>query len=90
MRTISLAMMSVASSQEMRSYLLFPRFCGLRSPSGSQSTLLSGYRIRLGEYVRFLYAVMYGAGRDLRPGSRTAPLRSIFHGRKLAPSYFQS
>ena len=49
MRTISLAMMSVASSQEMRSYLLTPRFCGLRSPSGSQSTLLSGYRMRFGE-----------------------------------------
>ena len=49
MRTISEAMMSVASSHEMRSYLLMPRFCGLRSPFGSQSTRLRGYRIRLGE-----------------------------------------
>ena len=33
-RAISLAMMSVASSQEMRTYLLLPRFCGFRSPFG--------------------------------------------------------
>ena len=49
MRVISPAMMSVASSQEMRTYLLLPRFCGLRSPFGSQSTRLSGYLTRLGE-----------------------------------------
>ena len=53
-RAISLAMMSVASSQEMRTYLLLPRFCGFLSPSGSQSMRLSGYLTRLGEYVRFL------------------------------------
>ena len=49
MRLISLTMMSVASSHEMRTYLLLPRFCGLRSPLGSQSTRLSGYLMRLGE-----------------------------------------
>ena len=46
---ISAAMMSVASSQEMRTYLLLPRFCVFLSPSGSQSTRLSGYLTRLGE-----------------------------------------
>ncbi len=49
MRTISRAMMSVASSQLMRSNFDLPRFCGLRSPSGSQSTRLSGKGMRLGE-----------------------------------------
>ena len=53
-RRISAAMRSVASSQLMRTNLLLPRFCGLRSPFGSQSTRLSGYLTRLGEYVRFL------------------------------------
>ena len=35
-------------------YLLLPRFCGLRSPLGSQSTRIMGNLIRLGEKVRFL------------------------------------
>jgi len=46
---ISFAMISVASSQETRWYLLFPRFCGFLSPSGFQSHLLSGYLDSIGE-----------------------------------------
>ena len=49
MRLTSSATSLCASSQEMRTYLLLPRFCGFRSPLGSQSTRLSGYLIRLGE-----------------------------------------
>jgi len=42
MRVISETTMASASSQEMRWYLLLPRFCGFRSPFGSQSTRFSG------------------------------------------------
>ena len=49
MRLISSATNCEASSQEMRTYLLLPRFCGFRSPLGSQSTRFSGYLTRLGE-----------------------------------------
>ena len=42
MRSTSAATISVASSQLIRSYLLLPRFCGLRSPCGSQSTRFMG------------------------------------------------
>ena len=42
MRRHSSAMMSMASSQLMRSNSLLPRFSGLRSPFGSQSTRFMG------------------------------------------------
>ena len=42
MRSISPVMTSSASFQEMRLYLLTPRFCGLRSPLGSKSTRIMG------------------------------------------------
>ena len=48
-RAISLETMSSASSQEMRSYADFPRFCGLRFPSGSKSTRFIGYLMRSSE-----------------------------------------
>ncbi len=53
-RSISPVMMSRASSQEMRTYLLTPRFWMLRSPLGSKSTRFMGNRIRAGEWTRFL------------------------------------
>ena len=42
MRRHSSAMISMASSQLMRSNALLPRFSGLRSPLGSQSTRFMG------------------------------------------------
>jgi hypothetical protein len=56
-RNISLTMMSRASSQLIRSYLLTPRFWMLRppgptepgAPAGSKSTRFMGKRIRAGE-----------------------------------------
>jgi len=80
MRRISEATRSVASSQEILLYLLLPRFWGLRSPLGSQSTRFMGNLIRFGENVLFLYAREKGAGRALGRGSKVSPLRSIFHG----------
>ncbi len=79
-----------ASSQEMRTYLLLPRFCGFLSPLGSQSTRLSGYLIRLGEYARFLYARLHGAGTALYRGSRVLPFFVIFQGLNVAGSYLES
>ena len=46
MRMLSEAMMSMASSQVMRSNSLLPRFSGWRSPFGSQSTRFMGYSRR--------------------------------------------
>jgi phosphosulfolactate phosphohydrolase-like enzyme len=40
--TTSLATMFSASSQEILTYLLFPRFWTFLSPAGSQSTLFKG------------------------------------------------
>ena len=48
-RLISPATRSSASSQEMRTYGDLPRFCGLRSPSGSKSTRFIGYLMRSSE-----------------------------------------
>ena len=53
-RLTSLAMMSVASSQLMRLYFEMPRVSGWRSPSGSQSSRMSGYGMRLRENACFL------------------------------------
>src|SRR5665647_3973380 len=50
-RIISPVTRSRASSQLMGSYPETPRFWMLRSPSGSQSTRLSGVRTRFGEYT---------------------------------------
>jgi len=87
MRRISAAMRSVASSQEMRTYLLMPRFWGLRSPFGSQSTRLRGYMVRLGELTRFLYPRVKGGMSVFILASKTFPRASIRHG---FTSYFQS
>jgi hypothetical protein len=87
---ISADMMSSASSQEIRRYLLLPRFWVLRSPFGSQSTRTMGNFTRLGEKVLFLYAREKGAGRALANGLRVSPLRSIVQGCRSSNLHFQS
>ena len=77
MRLISAAMMSSASSQLMRRYLLMPRLAVLRSPLGSQSTRMSGYGMRFFEYVEVFAAKANGGMSDFMPGSSVTPRPSI-------------
>ena len=77
MRLISAAMSSVASSHEMRTYLLVPRVSGCRSPCGSQSTRFMGWVMRFFEYVRRLYTSGKDGVHDFIPGSNVVPLRPV-------------
>src|SRR4030042_1039468 len=89
-RFISRVITSRASSQEILTYLLLPLFWGFLSPSGFQSVRLSGYKMRLGEKTRFLYAIVIGGINCFMVGLKTCPRASIFHGFRCSALYFQS
>src|SRR5665647_1459573 len=76
-RIISPVTRSRASSQLMGSYPETPRFWMLRSPSGSQSTRLSGVRTRFGEYTIEREACACGASVVRRGGVNVRPRASM-------------
>ena len=79
MRRISVSMIAYASSHEMRSYPLTPRFSVLRSPLGSQSTRLSGYFTRFSEYTDCFEAKPHCRSGWMSGGLYSLPFCTTFH-----------